>query len=1005
MMNKKKRIVFLLGCIAILCLVYKQANTSLVKAEHKETNNLTKERKRDLSDSEKKAVQGPEKKTNSRKRKDPFLEILESDEWEIGLNDGQDNEMFREKSYVFVTNEAKQLHVSTGFGSDLFNPFVETGNPSGNKDDPQYYKGGEMKNSLELMYSDVNNQSTVFGLIEPRKDDWTKDRLLNSSPLILSQTNDSGTKIIDALSINGHGNLSDTKNQPSIIENLRNYGIKKNIFDQDMRYTKMVYEVRNNPAVKSANMFDYHLRVETLTGMDNNGATIMGTKVTNISPTILPGLSLGGKYHIDMKRVINGGSSESTEQIEPVRFLDSNRGLVFTSTNQEKHASIQVRFYLDTPSKPQSWSAGQLNDSGHLEQFYDAKYSGFTGPASSGQEKNNAGFDAIAYSDEMRQSNGIKDSYKTAMYVKNNPTDLAPGESTFYSYRVLSSLLISETPDIALDEDEDSYFGGSHTITGTTMHYNEKSKNIEILYALKPEGPFVSGDLVKNSTPGSDIPWSIEIPESALKLQNQKIYIKAVAKDLGDKESDTLVQDLIYNAPPVVKISDQKNWFINGLKYNISGTWTEEEKETVSLYYSLDDSLPKIISKNLPNPGGAQLFSQDIPASDLGNESHTISVWAEDVRGGLSKEVTWTISPHNMPDLSANLAIDKTEIDEGQSVLFTSTFKNSAADPSVWDNVIYETTEAFPENVVVDTSTVKLNDQTISGNVAFEQGKLSVALGKIDPMKEMRLTYTVASKIENPPIMAPIKVEQAYKVSGITADGTKKEQISDKKTFKVKPRIAPVEVLYLEAGSDEVLHPKLSLSGQIGQPTEQLQLEAIEGYELTQVFFDDQEQLPLPDKPFTVNYGAVKQVKFYYEGGLRFKAVPDAFDFGTHAGSVDAKRFKPQMEGQKLIVSDTRRGKSGWTLKAKIMEPLKNAEGEVMTDVIKYNNGSKEELTLNGADITIFQHKESAKHEYDITKENWQKNDEGFLLDIKAGDLKSLGKYQGKLQITLEDAK
>ncbi|WP_348921143.1 hypothetical protein [Enterococcus rotai] len=359
------------------------------------------------------------------------------------------------------------------------------------------------------------------------------------------------------------------------------------------------------------------------------------------------------------------------------------------------------------------------------------------------------------------------------------------------------------------------------------------------------------------------------------------------------------------------------------------------------------------------------------------------------------------------PVLTADLAISLSEISEGEKVVYTSTFKNTSVTPSDLNDVMYDTIEAFPENVNVNLESMTLNGQPLAKGIATVDAnrKLSVNLGELAPEVEYTLTYEVVSKSATPPITKPLEVKQAYTIKGKSVNGTLVKAESDIKTFKVKPRIAPVEVLYLEAGSDEVLHPKLSLSGQIGQPTEQLQLEAIEGYELTQVFFDDQEQLPLPDKPFTVNYGAVKQVKFYYEGGLRFKAVPDAFDFGTHAGSVDAKRFKPQMEGQKLIVSDTRRGKSGWTLKAKITEPLKNAEGEVMTDVIKYNNGSKEELTLNGADITIFQHKESAKHEYDITKENWQKNDEGFLLDIKAGGLKSLGKYQGKLQITLEDAK
>ncbi|MEI5993789.1 hypothetical protein [Candidatus Enterococcus mansonii] len=1006
-MNKGKGLALLLGCLVISSLVYKQVNFSLIKAEKTTSNQITMDEKQPATNSTHEVVQGPENRAVSSKRKDTFLDLLESDKWRREPDDGEPEEMFRRKQSFMARSEAKELDVTGAFGGNLFDQFVRIGNPSGNPGDTQYYLGSEMKPNLQMFYQGIGNQSNLFGILEESSVGWTKDSLLNSSPVILSQTDASGTKVIDALSINGHGNLADTTNQPSLIENIRFYGIRDEFsLLYYTTYSKMVYEIRNNPAVRSANMFDYHLRVESISGVDPNGATIVGTRVTNIGAKSLPGLSLGGKYHVEPQKVTTSGGGENIPQSKPVTFLDSNRGLIFTTSTLDPKHEIKVRFYFDTPSKPKSWSVGQLNDGGHLEQFYDARYSGFTGPASPGQEKNNAGFDAVAYSNEIRQANGIKEPYKTAVYVKNDPADLAPGESTLYSYRVLSSLLISETPEIALDEDESSYFGGSHTITGTTMHYNDKSKNIEILYALNPDGPFTSGTIVKNDTPGSDIPWSVVIPQSALKLQDQKVYLKAVAKDLGNKESDILFQNVVYNTPPVITIPNPNNWYFNGSSYTFSGTWSEAERETVSLYYSLDGGLPEAIAKNLPNPGGNQPFTKEISAAKLGNESHTISVWAEDARGGLSKEVTWTIGPHTMPELSASLAIDKTEIDEGQSVLFTSTFKNSAAEPSVWDQVVYETTEVFPENVEVDTASVTLNNQKVTGKVTFANGKLSVELGKVDPGIEMQLTYTVVSKIGTPPISAPIKVDQAYKVSGITADATKKEQTSGAvKSFTINPRIASVEILYLEVGTNEALKTGASLSGQIGDLTDPIQLELIEGYELTQVFFDDKEQLPLPTAPFKVNYGTVKQVKFYYEGRLRFKTVPDSFDFGIQAGFIESKRFKPQIKGQNLIISDTRREKQGWSLKAKITDPLKNAEGVLMTDVIKYNNGGKEELVLNETDMVIYQHKDTTKHEYDLTKENWLKNDEGFILDVKAGGLKALGKYHAELELTLEDAK
>ncbi|MFD2385976.1 hypothetical protein [Enterococcus rivorum] len=41
---------------------------------------------------------------------------------------------------------------------------------------------------------------------------------------------------------------------------------------------------------------------------------------------------------------------------------------------------------------------------------------------------------------------------------------------------------------------------------------------------------------------------------------------------------------------------------------------------------------------------------------------------------------------------------------------------------------------------------------------------------------------------------------------------------------------------------------------------------------------------------------------------------------------------------------------------------------------------------------------------YDVTKERWSKGD-GFMLDLAPGAVKALGKYQGKITITLENAK
>ncbi|WP_206912438.1 hypothetical protein IGL98_003283 [Enterococcus sp. DIV0840] len=1001
-MKNKIRIIFT-GCIILSGFLYTYSQSTAIKAKEKINQDVSVKEIPKETNSTTKKVQGPKNKASSSYRRDVFTEQLDSLDW-VGRS---------KKDIVRSISDKAILTGGYGRVAEQLDRF-HTANSAPDK--PYYATYRSYKPYVSLIMSKVgigfnkNPQGPLYRGVEQNEGpEWQRDDFETMSPLIISQTSESGTKVIDVLNMYGLGGEKDPETPPSLIEPGASwYGIMApNEIPVRFLWSKIVYNVRNNPDAHSENAFDYYLRVEYLIGMDSNtaGSVITGIRVTNIGEETLTGFSIGGRYSIAFKNI---PESMYPTNKRPVKYIGGNRGLIFYSQNQDPDSDVATRFSFDSPSRPDNWSAGQITELGHPEQFFAPKYTSFSGPNSSGQEKNNAAYGEIAYSEDSYKENGFTKPYTTGLYVKNTPKDLAPNESTVYSFNLGPSGVISLRPEIMLDENEVSYEGGPHTVTGHVLQYSENSKEFSLQYSFKESGPYTDATKVLNK-PGEEVPWSFEIPEDKLQQGvTQDIYVRA--RDTGtDAISVPLRQTLIYNLKPVITV-EKPSWFFTGSGYTINGTWKESEGETVSLYYSLDNGPRKLIGKDLANtPVNTEInFSKEIPATELGSASHELAVWAEDVRGGLSKEEIWSIGPHNKPVISADLTIDKPEIDEGGTVLFTSTFKNNSTH-SLWDKVIYETTNAFPENVSVDTSSVKLvadGVAVIPDKVEFGvDRKLKIELGTVKEQTEMKLTYNVVSENGTPPIKTPVNVDQSYKLSGQTADTILVESKSNLQSFTIKPRIASVEILFLEAGTELPLREKVTLPlGLIGDLTPDVSIEVIEGYELTQLYFDSVQQTPLPTKPFQVEYGKVEQVKFYYNGRLSFKTVPTSFDFGIQDAGVERKRFKPEIKGSNLVVSDMRNEKSGWSLKVKVTNPLKNADGIIVPDVIKYNNGS-DELVLNEMDTMIFQRKDNTKNEYDLTKEKWNKNEEGFMLDFPSGSLKALGKYHGELEFTLEDAK
>lgn len=378
---------------------------------------------------------------------------------------------------------------------------------------------------------------------------------------------------------------------------------------------------------------------------------------------------------------------------------------------------------------------------------------------------------------------------------------------------------------------------------------------------------------------------------------------------------------------------------------------------------------------------------------------------------GDAKEVTFYYQ--NKPKLSASLAISKPTILEGEKVTFTSTIKNTATSPSTVKNVVYTTTNAFPDKVNVILSSVKLNGQPVAAGKASigPDRKLTIDMGNIDATMDYTLTYEVESEIAEPALTETLKVEQAYVVKGKSIDGTEVTASSETlQSFTINPRKAELSIVYYEEIDDEteeVLEDEVT-EGTIGEKVTVYPKE-MPGYRLTKVVLNSQETILAEDLPTSkgieIEYGSeITLVEFYYVGLLELKSAPSRYDFGVVEGNVNKSEYKPQSVDGSLVVSDSRSKKQTWTLKAKVTSPLHHVEKEglILPEAIKYKN-AEGVVVLNDSNRTVVQHKNTLK-EYNVTSEEWSKGD-GFLLEISDGKLSSLGRYKGEIEITLENAK
>ncbi|ALS36453.1 hypothetical protein ABID30_002412 [Enterococcus rotai] len=151
-------------------------------------------------------------------------------------------------------------------------------------------------------------------------------------------------------------------------------------------------------------------------------------------------------------------------------------------------------------------------------------------------------------------------------------------------------------------------------------------------------------------------------------------------------------------------------------------------------------------------------------------------------------------------------------------------------------------------------------------------------------------------------------------------------------------------------------------------------------------------------------------VTYNLVGTLAIVSIPETFEFGEQTHSLTRQKYRSKTT-KPLVIADTRSDSNGWKLNAKITVPLTSKEKEngqtaILANAIKYKSNN-DEILLTDENKEILKHKNNSPGNYNITeKKNWNKDSgDGFLLDIKAGQVSLLGKYHGEVTITIESVK
>ncbi|MGX7274079.1 DUF1304 family protein [Enterococcus haemoperoxidus] len=280
--------------------------------------------------------------------------------------------------------------------------------------------------------------------------------------------------------------------------------------------------------------------------------------------------------------------------------------------------------------------------------------------------------------------------------------------------------------------------------------------------------------------------------------------------------------------------------------------------------------------------------------------------------------------------------------------------------------------DSFLENIRVDTE--NLIDQPIS--VTYTKGKTlpdTSVLGDTTLWLTLTTAKNVTKDIEVKVTIVPTAAELRvkYKING--------SYMTDKYPDYVD--------------STQMIGAPINLKN-IKQVTDTLDAIKEAGYKQTNT--------PIEEFNLSANGNTIE---YEFEGTLFLFSSPTILDFGIEEASYKAIRVNEAQLDKALIIKDTRAVKQKWTLSAKLTQDFTLTETDgtkkIIPDILRYNDGTDEEKKFNlteKRDLLVDEH--TTSNEYDVSK-TWNSNGKGFKLDVPGDTVKTLGKYQAKIEFTV----
>ncbi|WP_170924875.1 WxL domain-containing protein [Candidatus Enterococcus clewellii] len=138
-------------------------------------------------------------------------------------------------------------------------------------------------------------------------------------------------------------------------------------------------------------------------------------------------------------------------------------------------------------------------------------------------------------------------------------------------------------------------------------------------------------------------------------------------------------------------------------------------------------------------------------------------------------------------------------------------------------------------------------------------------------------------------------------------------------------------------------------------------------------------------------------------GILKLTSAPKVINFKEHAVTMKDTRVEEPELSAPLTVSDNRGNRESWTLTATLTKEMAHANdsSKVLSDAIKFNNGSTEK-ELDGFATVIKTHTHDSAGDY-VVSNDWSSGGTGIKLEVPVGSVKKLGQYQAEITWHLGD--